>query len=184
MSKTNTPRAFEVVYKQVALPLTKFIAKRTKDPELVEEVFAQTMAAAWKGWGTFKHKSTYLTWLCRIALNKIADYYRDQVNSHSLIVVPLLEDLVEVGKSNPAPDELMALEELKVAVNSCLNLLSPEKRQLLQFRYWKDLTQKQISRRLGISERAVEGKLYRARKDFENVAKENDLLVSLASKEA
>lgn len=182
MAKTNTPHAFETIYKVVALPLTKFIAKRTRDPQLTEEIFTQTISAAWKGWGTFKHKSSYLTWLCRIALNKIADYYRDQVNERSLIVVPLLEDLVEFGKTNPTPDELMALEELKVAVNKCLDLLPSEKRQLLQFRYWKDLTLKQIAKKLGISERAVEGKLYRARKEFEEVAKENELLVDLAKK--
>lgn len=104
------------------------------------------------------------------------------MNERSLIVVPLLEDLVEFGKTNPAPDELMALEELKMAVNKCLDLLPPEKRQLLQFRYWKDLTLKQIAKKLGISERAVEGKLYRARKEFEEVAKENELLVDLAKK--
>ena len=43
---------------------------------------------------------------------------------------------------------------------------SPEKRKLLQFRYWHDLSYGEISKIMGISERAVEGQLYRAKHEF------------------
>jgi RNA polymerase sigma-70 factor (ECF subfamily) len=127
------------------------------------------MIAAWRGFSAFKHKSSYFTWLCRIALNKIADYYRDQVNTRSRFIFPNLKALANIESNNISPVEKIALDELRDSVNSCLNLLSPRKRRLLQFRYWQDLSYNEIAKILGVSERSVEGQIYRAKHDFAKV---------------
>ncbi len=161
---------FEKIYKELALPLTKFVMKRMgADEKEVEEVVEETVVAAWRGWNTFEHKSSYFTWLCRIALNKIADYYHDQVNKNSRIVVPMIDALTDPESDTLTPEESLALKELRAQVNGCLNLMSPEKRRLLQFRYWYDLSYSEIGKILGISERAVEGQLYRAKHEFAKV---------------
>lgn len=161
---------FEKVYKKLALPLTKFIVKRIGgDSEAVEEVFQETLIAGWRGLKTFRHKSSYFTWLCRIALNKIADYYRDQINRNSGIIVPLFGNLEIADNRQLSIEEKMILEELKTSVNACLNLLPPEKRRLLWFRYWKDLSTREVAKILKISGRAVEGRLYRAKQAFAKI---------------
>lgn len=155
---------FESLYKKFSTPLLRFIAKRMGAAQSeVEEVFEETIVAAWKGYKTFKHKSTYFTWICRIALNKIADYYRDQIHYRSRFVVPTLKAISLVEGNDIDPIERMALKELCDDVNKCLNLLPPEKRRLLWFKYWKDLSYKEISKILHVSERSVEGRIYRAK---------------------
>lgn len=129
----------------------------------------ETMVAAWRGLRTFRFKSSYFTWLCRIALNKIADYYRDQVHQGSRIVVPLIDAITQKDEESLSPEENLALKELRKSVNDCLNLLPYEKRRLLWFRYWKDMSYAEISRIMGISERAVEGKLYRVKHEFAHI---------------
>jgi RNA polymerase sigma-70 factor (ECF subfamily) len=159
------PKSFVAVYNKLALPLTKFIVKHVGgDQQVAEEVFSRTVVAAYEGFHTFKYKSSYFTWLCRIALNKIADYYREQVNKRSGIIVPFLEEIAYVKDNKLTPDEKLALHELKASVRECLELLPAEKRQLLYLRYWRDLTIKQIAKQFGISERAVEGRIYRAKR--------------------
>lgn len=161
---------FSMEFEKLAIPLTKFIIKRVSgDSRATEEVLSATMIAGWRGWNTFKHKSTYFTWLCRIALNKIADYYHDQINRRSRIVTPSLKALANIEDKSPSPEEKMALDELRKSVNDCLDLMPPQKRRLLQFRYWYDLSYAQIAKILGVSERAVEGQLYRARHEFAEV---------------
>ena len=158
---------FESAYKDFVLPLTKFVMKRTgSDKKEVDEVVEETFVAAWRGWNTFQHKSSYFTWLCRIALNKIADYYHDQVHQNSRIVVPILDAITDIDYKSLSPEENLALNELRTSVNNCLNLLPPDKRKLLWFRYWKDMSYAEISRMLGISEKAVEGQLYRVKHEF------------------
>jgi len=170
---TKNPH-FDSLYKSVSTPLFRFIAKHLgKDQTTVEEIFEETIVAGWKGYKTFQHKSTYFTWLCRIALNKIADYYHDQVNENSRIIVPLIDSLTYIDRDNLSPEENLALKELRTSVNNCLNLLPYEKRQLLWFRYWKDYSYEQIGKILGISERAVEGRIYRAKEEFAQVWSES-----------
>lgn len=165
-----TQEPFEKIYKRVSPTLFKFIAKHLhKDRATVEEVFEDTMVAAWKSYKSFKHKSTYFTWLCRIALNKISDYYRDQINSESKFIVPLLEGIDVRDTKALSPTQTLSLKELRASVNDCLNLLPYEKRRLLWFRYWADYSYEKIGKILGISERAVEGRIYRAKEEFAKV---------------
>ena len=108
------PHSFVVIYNELALPLTKFVMKRMgASDEKVEDIVEETVVAAWRGWNTFRHKSSYFTWLCRIALNKISDYYRDQVHKNSRIVVPLIEALTETDGKSLSPEEALALKELR-----------------------------------------------------------------------
>lgn len=171
----NEDGEFEALYKKYSPILFKFIAKRLgKSQETVEEIFQETIVAAWHGYKAFKHKSSFFTWLCRIALNKIADYYHDQVNPKSKLVIPILDSLNLVDTTNLSPEENIALKELRTSVNDCLNLLPLKVRQLLWFRYWKDYSYQKIARLLGTSERAVEGKIYRAKHEFAQVWEENN----------
>lgn len=157
--------SFEVVYRRLALPLLKFLVRRMGgDQQAAEEVFARTIAATWEGWHTFRHKSSYFTWICRIGLNKVADYYRDQVNDNSRWVLPVLQELAEGKNEELSAIERLSLAELRAAMRECLSLLPDEKRQLLQFRYWREMTIREIAQLNGSSERAVEGKIYRAKK--------------------
>lgn len=159
--------SFEPLYKQFLSPLTRFVFKKIgSDPENADIIVHETFEAAWKGYKTFKHKSTFFTWLCRIALNKIADYYRDQINRRSHLVVPTLKQLSQIESKDIAIDEKIALDEMRLKVNEILNLLPEDKRKLLQYKFYRDLSYKEISIIMKISPRAVEGKIYRAKKAF------------------
>ena len=165
--RKKAPHSFVTIYKEFLLPVTKFVIKRMGAGEArAEEVVQETFVAAWHGWNAFEHKSSYFTWLCRISLNKISDYYRDQVHHKSRIVVPLLEALTEADTKTLSPEEALALKELRKSVNGCLDAMSPEKRRLLQYRFWYDLSYKEIGEIMGVSERAVEGQIYRAKEEF------------------
>ena len=164
---------FDPLYKQLAKPVFKFIAKRIgASPHATEEVFEETMVAAWKGFKTFNYKSSYFTWVCRIALNKIADYYRGQVHERSKFVAPFLEEIANIEDNCLSPEEQMALDDLRVSIRNCLNILPGEKRNLLYLRYWEKLTIKEIAKRTGSSERKVEGKIYRAKQSLKTIFEE------------
>lgn len=163
---------FDQLYKKTISPLTRFVFKKIgSDPEVADQIVTETFEAAWKGYKTFRHKSSFFTWLCRIALNKIADYYRDQINQRSHLVVPTLKKLSQIESNELPVEEKMALNDLRTKVNEVLNLLPESKRKLLWFKYYKELSYKEISIILKISPRAVEGRLYRAKLAFQTLFK-------------
>ena len=162
------------MYNTIALPLTKFLVRKMGgNTEAAEEVFSRTVLAAWKGWHTFEHRSEFFTWVCKIGLNKMADYYREQINERSKIIAPGLEVLGSFKDNQLSPEEKLILRELRLSVKECLRLLPKEKRRLLYLRFWQELTLKEIAKILGVSERAAEGKIYRARLTFKEVVVTN-----------
>ncbi len=169
----STKHIFETLYINFGTPLMKFIFKRMgADQDVAEEIFAKTMAAAWKGFSTFENKSSYFTWVCRIALNKIADYYRGQVHERSKFVAPILENIANIEDKNLTPEEDLVLQELRISIRHCLNSLPKKTRNLLYLRYWEDLTIKQIAKQLQMSERSVEGKIYRGKQFLKKIFEE------------
>lgn len=170
VQKSLKYRGFEKVYKDLALPVYKFLIKKTGgDMEAAEEVSSRTFEAALKGWDAFGHRSSYFTWVCRIALNKLADYYRTQIHERSRIVAPILEEMANIEDKNLTIEERLALQELRQSVKDCLLVLTSEKRELLYLRYWEHLSIKKISEIMGISERSVEGKIFRAKIELKKV---------------
>src|SRR3989304_8391162 len=93
------------LYNQFGQRILKVILKRNGgDLQTAEQVLQDTYVAAYKSFHTFHHKSTYFTWLCRIALNKLADYYRGQVNKN----FPLFTNL---PVQELLPEEKIVLDE-------------------------------------------------------------------------
>ena len=145
--------------------ILRFLLKRSGgDYEAAREALQETFVAALKSYHTFRHKSSYFTWLCKIALNKLSDYYRDQVRHQSHFVVPAIEKFNSIFDPSLSYEEKLTLDELRAKVNACLNLLPPEYRRLLQLRYYEQLSTSQISLKLKLPLRSLEGKLYRAKK--------------------
>lgn len=148
----------DLLYRQLGQPVLKFILKRSGgDLEASKQVLQDTFMAALKSFHTFHHKSTYFTWLCKIALNKLADYYRHQVNKESSLTL-------DIPAPQISPEEKLALDELRTQVNNCLDLLPPEYRRLLHLKYYQELSTREICVKLDLSPRSLEGKLYRAKK--------------------
>ncbi len=145
--------------------LLKSLLKRSGgDWEAASEAVQEAYLAAIKSYHTFRHKSSYFTWLCRIGLNKLADYYRDQVNKQSKVVVPTIEAFNNIFDPNLSPEEQVALDELKSALGKCLDQLPQKYRRLLQLKYYEELSNSEICVRLHLPTRSLEGKLYRAKK--------------------
>ncbi len=151
-------------------PLRLFITKRLrKDPQLVEDIFQETMLAAYRGWHTFEHKSKYLTWLSRIALNKIADYYRKNIHYDSRRLVPFLDDINACLSIELTPEEEAAIVELRKHTYECLALLPDEYKHILELRYVKEYSYRRMAEVLNTSERSIEGKIYRAKKALRTI---------------
>ncbi len=155
----------ETVTHEVSQRLLRFLLKRTRgDVEVAQEVLQDTWVAVLKSYHTFAHKSAYLTWLTKIALNKLADYYRRRINRRSKIVVPTIATFNRLVDPQLSPEEKLALQELRAQVNLSLGLLPGPYRQLLQLKYYERLSNRQICLRLKLPARSLEGKLYRAKK--------------------
>lgn len=99
-------------------------------------------------------------WLTAVCRNAALDRLRRQKGRRE---EPLPEDLT-TGKG---PEDLLLERERAEALQKALLALSPRERQLFYRKYYYLQPTAQLAAELGLTERAVEGKLYRIRKKLQ-----------------
>jgi len=140
------------------------VGKQIDDPMVVEEISQDVLLAAWRALPTFGGRAAEFSWICSIARHKIVDYYRKKKLKTVLFSVnPIFEEIADKSL-NPERDVLK--NELKEEIKKTFLELSEGYRKILRLKYVQGLKISQIAKRMGITAKAVEGRLIRARADF------------------
>jgi len=147
---------FEALYAEHAQALFGFLAYRTGDRSLAEDLLADTFEKALRGRRGFdRRKASEKTWLYSIALNTLRDHVRRRgAESRAL------------ERSGPASEEDAADAFSDLAhrdeVARALGVLSAEEREAVALRFGADMTVPEIAKVLGLGLTTVEGRVYRA----------------------
>ena len=146
---------FDRVYAEHAQAVFAFLAYRTGDRELAQDLVAETFEAALRARRRFdRARGSERTWLMTIALNRLRDHARRRSAE-----ARAYERVSAVG----APESGAAFEAVadRDLVTRALARLSEEERECLALRFGADLTLKEIAAALGEPESTVEGRVYR-----------------------
>lgn len=95
-------------------------------------------------------------WLTAVTRNAALDRARHTVRRGCTVEIP-----VDIPSSEPTPEEVVLRQERREAVTRALEQLSGKERMLFYRKYYYLQSTAQIASELGMTERAVEGKLYR-----------------------
>lgn len=148
---------FERLYEDHAQALFGFLAYRTGDRGLAEEVMSEAFERALKARKRYDPgKASAKTWVYSIALNCLRDHQRRQgaeVRALDRVGAPAALDL-----SDPALERAETRDELQRALRN----LSEEERDVVALRYGGELSAKEMAKLLGERATTVEGRLYRA----------------------
>jgi RNA polymerase sigma-70 factor (ECF subfamily) len=145
---------FEALYAEHAAPLFSFIAYRTGDRVLAEEIVADAFEKALRARTRFdRRKSSQKTWIYTIALNLLKDRARRRdAEARALERAGAREDA--------GPDPLAQVEDREQLARA-MSVLSDEEREALALRYGADLTVPEIAKILKEPLSRVEGRVYR-----------------------
>jgi RNA polymerase sigma-70 factor, ECF subfamily len=142
-------------FQNTVRPLYRFVSRQTSgDRELSEDIVQETFLRAVADWRKNGVPSEPLAWLNAVARNLIVDHHR-----RGRLQVPAVRN-----PSGPrSSDAGFVLRDL---ASKALRLVRPDRRRLLQAFYLGGRTTREIAGDLRISERAVEGRLRRARRSL------------------
>lgn len=93
--------AYEAAVLQHYRSIYRFMAYLTRDTELAEELTQETFASAWANIDSFKTRSSFKTWLHRIAYRKFIDSKRNQRRDAAFIADLEIENDNATQPSNP-----------------------------------------------------------------------------------
>lgn len=142
-------------------PLYRFIRRYVGDPDEAYDLLQESFVAAWQALGRYDPARPASTWLRRIALNKCRDWGRRRA------VRRFFYGAVDIDTANPAalaaetnPDHDIQLARLDQAIAA----LPPQLKEPLLLTLFEGMAHDEAGRTLGITAKAVETRLYRARK--------------------
>lgn len=148
---------FERLYEDHAQALFGFLAYRTGDRALAEDVMSEAFERALKARRRYDPgKASAKTWIYSIALNCLRDQQRRQ--SAEVRAVDRVGGVGEPELSDPGFDRAETRDE----VHRALRHLSDEEREVVALRFGGELSAKEMANLLGERETTVEGRLYRA----------------------
>jgi RNA polymerase sigma factor (sigma-70 family) len=147
---------FERLYEAEAQGLFGFLAYRTGDRALAEDLLADTFERALRSKGRFdRRRGSERNWLYAIALNLLRDHAR-RAGAESRAV-----ERVSHGSPDEADPRLGAVED-REALRLAMASLTDEEREAIALRFGADMTVPEIAKVLKEPLTTVEGRVYRA----------------------
>ena len=152
-------RDFDRLYAEHAQGLFGFLAYRTGDRALAEDLLADTferVLTARRGYD--RRRGSRKTWLYAIALNLL----RDHARRAGAEARALERSLATVAAGGDGERDAFALVEDRAELAPALATLSDDEREAIALRFGADLTVPEIAKLLGEKLTTVEGRVYRA----------------------
>jgi RNA polymerase sigma factor (sigma-70 family) len=143
-------------------PLMRYIiAPILQNPQDREDCLSEVSMRVWEKIGQFDgEKGSFHAWLTAITRNTALNHARKASGSSA----------EELSESTPSPElspeEALLKKERQEALKTALSRLSYKDRLLFYRKYYYRQSTAQIAAELGMTERAVEGKLYRVKKQL------------------
>jgi RNA polymerase sigma-70 factor, ECF subfamily len=156
--------AFDTLVSRYRGRLEQSMRNNGRTKEEAEDFAAAAFARAYERLAEFHGKSSFYTWLYRIAFNE-ADHERKHRNHASWDAVAESEEAPEI-KGLTQPDYLseQTVEEFqKIRVHQALRDIPRPFQQVIRWYFIKGLSYQRISRRLGIPTGTVMSRLFKAK---------------------
>ncbi len=160
-----TPKDFPGFYTYHAPTVLGYLAKHTPDPQVAFDITAEVFARAYEKREECQATTTEQAgaWLWKIVRNELARYQRKQSVEFAA--------LTRLGHERPMPSDhelreverLLALEGIvREHIPEALDRLSAEHQEVLQLRYFEELSNEEIAVRLSVSNAVVRRRISRA----------------------
>ena len=149
--------------------------------EDVEEICQETFLAVIRNLDSFDGRSQFQTWLFRIAANKARDYRERQraaKRGGGQTLLSLQAEDPETGltidppSSAPGPDDALLSAEQMLLLREALDQLGDSCREVIELRYFGDLTYEEIGASLELNIKTVSSRLSKCLDRLEAIARQ------------
>ncbi len=167
-AKAGDPRAFEELIKNHEPKIYNLLLSMTKNETEAADFFQETFLSAWRNLRAFQGKSSFSTWLYRIAVNTVLMKRRKKKISTVSLDVPISvdgEDMKRDFAGDWSENPLASLEnkEMKERLNRAISELPEKYRTVVILSDVQGMPNEEIGKVLKISLPSVKTRLHRAR---------------------
>ena len=164
-AKNGQQSAFNFLLNLYWSDIYKYLLKRTSNENEAEDIAIQTFSKGFDKIELFDENYTFKTWLITIAKNLHVDLVRKKKNSKSIDTTYEQEDKIhQVMDDNPSPEDKLIKEQNLANLLRDIKKLKPKYQEVIQLRFFQEMSYKEIATQLGEPISNVKVKLLRAKK--------------------
>lgn len=154
---------FEEMVRKVQPYLVAFARRRLFDPEVANDVVAETLTIAWRRWRDIPRDGHELAYLYGVERRVLANQKRSIRRQQNLIA--------RLEHNYPAGQEVDQLTNREMLVTTAFGQIRKADQEILMLSFWEGLSCREIGVALGCSENAATIRLHRARKRLEGLVR-------------
>jgi RNA polymerase sigma-70 factor (ECF subfamily) len=143
--------------------------RMTGNQQDAEEIVQETFLRAYKSLRRFELRSTFATWLYRIAVNRSLDFLKAKKMNDTYQVSDGQgqdeqenERQMQLAATGPGPERLLLSAETGEKIAEAINLLSPAERVAFTMRHMEGKGIEEISQTLNVRASAAKNSIFRA----------------------
>ena len=165
-ARSGDSDAFRLLVEQHSRAIFRLAFRMTGNEEDSEDVVQETFLRAYRQLDKYEARSSFSTWLYRIASNYSLDLIRMRKRHEEKRERGSAEDgrdiLQSIAVDSPGPDRLVYGGQIKDCVNAALNELSAQERTAFVLRHFEGLSIEEIGESLGTGANATKHSIFRA----------------------
>lgn len=175
-------KAFEVLFSKHEQSLYGYILYLVRNRDLADDIFQETFIKAISTIKVGKYTETgkFRSWLSRIAHNLVVDHFRTKQKQNTISNDEYEYDLLNNTRfSEDTVEMTMVKEQVFSDIKRLVEALPDVQREVLQMRYYKDMSFKEIADKTGVSINTALGRMRYAILNMRKVADDNRMVLSI-----
>ena len=167
-------KGYRMLMERYREPVYRFVRAQIDDGDAAFDIVQECFIAAFANLHRYDRTRPFRAWIMRIALNKCRDWRRRRIVRSFFTRARPIEAGLDIADDAPGADaELAARSDLRRA-RLAIDRLPETLRTVLLLRAVEGLSQSEVAEILGVSEKAVETRLYRARAKMAEMMRDNE----------
>lgn len=158
-----------------------YIGMMVKDDDVADDIFQETFIKAVKviDEGRYTDSGKFLSWILRIAHNRVLDHFRREKSNRQLNEADAGYDVLGTLRfSEPTSEDLLVREERDQTIRNLIALLPDEQREVVQLRYYSKLSFSEIAEHTDVSINTALGRMRYALINLRRMIQEKNIVLN------
>ena len=158
-----------------------YIGMMVKDDDIADDIFQETFIKAVKviDEGRYTDSGKFLSWILRIAHNRVLDHFRRQKSSRQVNESEAGYDVIGTLRfAEPTTEDEMVHSEMEQTIRDLVELLPDEQREVVRLRYYSKLSFQEIAEQTEVSINTALGRMRYALINLRRMIKEKNIVLN------
>lgn len=160
-----------------------YILMMVKNTHTADDIFQETFIKVISSLdnGKYADNGKFVSWVLRIAHNKIIDYFRSNKQNNHLTNDDVGYDILNSRKLvEPNVEEILVKEQIEQDVRKLIDHLPLEQREVVIMRHYLDLSFKEIAEQTGVSINTALGRMRYALINLRKLINDNKMEMAMS----